>query len=123
MLFRQKDNFLTKCTPHWFRLFTTQRAKITGPQLCIHHRPAGDILFGQPCKGVGYRQCGSLQEGKGILLRPQQVEIGRKRREAVGGVAQRGVHGEAAHPRPGIADGGEGVQKAVVGGALSLIHI
>ena len=45
------------------------------------------------------------------------MEIGRKRREAVGGVAQRGVHGEAAHPRPGIADGGEGVQKAVVGGA------
>ena len=43
-------------------------------QLCIHHRPAGGVLLGQPRKGVGHRQCGSLQEGKGILLRPQQVE-------------------------------------------------
>ena len=73
MLFRQKDNFLTKCAPHRLRLFTTQRAKITGPQLSVHHRPAGDILLGQPRKGVGHRQCGSLQEGKGLLLRPQQV--------------------------------------------------
>ena len=70
MLFRQKDNFLTKCAPHRLRLFTTQRAKITGPQLSVHHRPAGDVLLGQPRKGVGHRQCGSLQEGKGILLRP-----------------------------------------------------
>ena len=88
MLFRQKDNFLTKCTPHRFRLFTTQRTKITGPQLSIHHRPAGDVLLGQPCKGVGHRQCGSLQEGKGILLRPQQVEIGRQGGEGIGRIVQ-----------------------------------
>ena len=35
------------------------------------------------------------------------MEIGRKGGETVGGEAQRGVHGEAAHPRPGVADGGE----------------
>ena len=45
------------------------------------------------------------------------MEIGRKGGETVGGAAQRGVHGEAAHPRPGVADGGESVQKFVVGGA------
>ena len=45
------------------------------------------------------------------------MEIGRKGGETVGGEAQRGVHGEAAHPRPGVADGGEGVQQFVVGGA------
>ncbi len=78
MLFRQKRKFFDEVRSHRLRLFTTQRAKITGPQLSVHHRPAGDILLGQPCKGVGYRQCGSLQEGKGILLRPQQVEIGRQ---------------------------------------------
>ena len=106
MLFRQKDNFLTKCAPHRLRLFTTQRAKITGPQLCIHHRPAGGVLFGQPCKGVGHRQCGSLQEGKGILLRPQQVEIGRQGGKDIGRIVQSGIHGQAAHPCPGVAHGG-----------------
>ena len=45
------------------------------------------------------------------------MEIGRKGGETVGGAAQRGVHGEAAHPRPGVADGGESVQQFVVGGA------
>ena len=69
---------MTKCAPHRLRLFTTQRAKITGSQLCIHHRPAGGVLLGQPRKGVRHRQCGSLQEGKGILLRPQQVELVRQ---------------------------------------------
>ena len=45
------------------------------------------------------------------------MEIGRKGGETVGGEAQRGVHGEAAHPRPGVAGGGESVQQFVVGGA------
>ena len=45
------------------------------------------------------------------------MEIGRKGGKTVRGEAQRGVHGEAAHPRPGVADGGESVQKFVVGGA------
>lgn len=117
MLFRQKDNFLTKCTPIGSGFLRHSAPKITGPQLCIHHRPAGGVLFGQPCKGVGHRQCGSLQEGKGILLRPQQVEIGRQGGEGIGRIAQSGIHGQAAHPCPWIAHGGQAVQQLRMGGA------
>ncbi len=49
--------------------------------------------------------------GEGILLRPQQVEIGRQGGEGIGRIAQSGIHGQAAHPCPWVAHGGQGIQE------------
>ena len=112
---RQKDIFLTKWLSHGGRHRPAERAEIGGGKLCRNDPGAGVICLPQPGQGVGDRQSAVFQQGQGIFPPAQQMEIGRQGGKCIGSPVQCGIHGKAAHPGPGIADGGQGVQQSIIG--------
>ena len=71
----------------------------------------GLVFPRQPRQRVGQRQRRFPGQGQSLLACAQQVQVGRQCR-GLGGVAQRRIHCQPSHPRPGVAHGGQGVQQS-----------
>ena len=60
-----------------------------------------------------------LQQRKCFPPCPQQMQIGRQGRHGICRIAQRRIHGKAAHPRPGVTHSGQRVQQLGQAGAAA----